>query len=130
MNKFNKVFHAVLIAENSKGNNVKVVKWRKTMSGVYYRALNTIECPLPKSSTSLYVALHEIGHSTLKPITPRYVEEYEASIWAFKKMREYGIRVSHGLVKKAKKHLIWRINMAKRRGLKKPIDKKVLSWIK
>jgi len=105
---------------------------RKSLTGVCVYEDKKIYAPSPITRRALQVFLHECAHATLhaerKNGKPQYVKEYEAELWAFRVMRENGIRVSRKMIESAKAFVGWRISMAVRRGLKN-VDKKIKRWI-
>src|SRR5271169_4000262 len=75
--------------------NVKMVRIRASLSGVALLREGILVGPRPATRKSLYIFLHECAHFHLHASgrKARYIEEYEAEMWAHNKMREAGLRV-------------------------------------
>jgi hypothetical protein len=83
-----------IILNEVKKNNITIKKWNKKSHGKSEEG-RLVEIPIPKSSYSIGVCFHEIGHIVLKHFDTevrklRYIEEYEAEQYAIKKLKEYG----------------------------------------
>src|SRR5215475_16043341 len=87
---------AVIVRKIKDRHDVRVRKWRRSMSGcawrVYYhdgRAINWIESPRPRTPLSLAIFLHEVGHHVIG--FDRHdlgcEEEYLAWKWAIETMK-------------------------------------------
>lgn len=111
-----------------KAHNVRVRKWRTSMSGVAWSVMyadgtvsRLIEAPRPKGPMSAAVFLHEIGHHAigLGAVRPRCLEEYAAWQWALEEMERQGLNVTdrvHARVRESLRYAVWK---ARRRGLKR-----------
>jgi len=106
---------------------VRVRKWRKSMSGVAWeltyhdgRVKRLIESPKPKSPMSLAIFLHEIGHHAIgfKVYKPRCLEEYHAWAFAVRTMEERGLEVTERVHTRMRKSLKYAGEKAVRRGIK------------
>ena len=93
--------YSQLVDDVKKCYDVRVRKWRRSMSGcawrVYYhdgRVINWIEAPVPRTPISLAIFLHEVGHHVIgfDRYKKRCEEEYHVWVWAIRKMRELGRR--------------------------------------
>lgn len=107
---------------------VRVRKWRSSMSGcaweVYYndgRRSRLIESPKPKGPMSAAIFLHEIGHHAigLGAYKPRCLEEYYAWAWSLAEMERRGLNVTDAVRKRMRDSLVYAVDKAKRRGLKR-----------
>jgi len=100
--------------------NVKMVRIRASLSGVALLREGILVGPRPATRKSLYIFLHECAHFHLHASgrKARYIEEYEAEMWAHNKMREAGLRVPRSMTKSAKDHIRRKITQAENRGLK------------
>lgn len=108
-------------------HNVRVRKWRTSMSGVAYilrkrdgTTLRCIDTPRPKGPMSAAVFLHEIGHHAigLAKYKPRCLEEYLAWEWSLDAMREHGIQITESVDHRVRLSLWYAADKALRRGLK------------
>jgi len=116
-----------LVKEMLATYNVRVRKWRQSMSGVAwyieYRDGTTVrllEAPKPKSPMSLAIFLHEIGHHAigLGIHKPRCLEEYLAWNYAVTTMRDRGFEVTDRVKKRMDRSLRYAVRKAVRRGLR------------
>lgn len=107
---------------------VRVRKWRSSTSGVAwaveYRDGTTsrlIESPRPRGPMSAAVFLHEIGHHAigLGRFKPRCLEEYFAWAFSLHQMHQLGIDVTPRVRKRASEALVYAVDKAVRRGLKR-----------
>ncbi|MCA9292727.1 MAG: hypothetical protein KDA20_02810 [Phycisphaerales bacterium] len=112
-------------------HNVRVRKWRTSMSGVAWMIeyrdgtrSNLIEAPRPKGPMSAAVFCHEIGHHAigLGAFTPRCLEEYHAWMWSLEAMRNYDIPVTQRVRERVHDSLHYAVQKAQRRGLKRLPD--------
>jgi hypothetical protein len=108
-------------------HNVRVRKWRTSMSGVAYilrkrdgATLRCVESPRPKGPMSAAVFLHEIGHHAigLAKYKPRCLEEYLAWKWSLDAMREHAVPITQSVDHRVKLSLWYAADKALRRGLK------------
>ena len=92
-----------------------VIKYRKSLTGYCHPKLKQIDTPEPKTRKSLYIFLHEVGHARLHSDGKRklrYIEEYEAEIFAHNKMREHGLAVPAAMTERARKYVARKIHQA------------------
>ena len=108
-------------------HNVRVHKWRTSMSGCSWRAwysdgtaVNWIESPIPRTPISLAIFLHEIGHHVIgfDRYKRRCEEEYYAWMWALSQMRELGIEPDERTVRRVERSMQYAVDKAIRRGIK------------
>lgn len=108
--------------------NVRVRKWRSSMSGVAWQVTyqdgtvsRLIEAPRPKGPMSAAVFLHEIGHHAIgfSTYSPRCLEEYHAWKFAIDTMRELELNVTQRVLDRMHDSLHYAIEKARRRGLKR-----------
>ena len=79
----------------------------------------------------LHVFLHEIAHAKFhtRPSTLElHQEEYEAEIWAFRVMRQYGFRIPRELREEARRNVRVRLEQDDLAGL--PINPRVHRWVR
>lgn len=116
-----------LVKEMLQTYNVRVRKWRTSMSGVAwyieYRDGTTVrllESPKPKSPMSLAIFLHEIGHHAigLGIHKPRCLEELLAWNYAITTMQARGFDVTDRVKKRMDRSLRYAVRKALRRGLR------------
>lgn len=107
--------------------DVKVRRWRASMSGVAYEIAyrdgtrkRLIESPKPKSPMSMAIFLHEIGHHAigLGRYKPRCLEEYHAWMFSLRTMEEQGLEVTERVRTRVKRSLEYAVAKAARRGIK------------
>jgi hypothetical protein len=105
---------------------VRLIRIREDLSGCAYpnpKSSNygTLEAPRPVTRQALQVFLHECAHYTLdhRSNRPLYLEEYEAEVWSFARMREAGIPVPRESLKAAKRSVAAAIETALARGMKR-----------
>ncbi len=108
--------------------NVRVRKWRKSMSGVAWYVTyrdgsisRLIESPKPKGPMSIAIFLHEIGHHAIgfNTYKPRCLEEYHAWAFSIRTMEELGLNVTDAVRDRMYRSLHYAIGKASRRGIKK-----------
>lgn len=106
---------------------LRVRRWRRTMSGCAWRVCyhdgrtaNFIESPYPKTSISLAIFLHEVGHHAIgfNTYRQRCEEEYHAWRWAIEQMRELGIEPDARVQKRFRLSMQYAVGKAVRRGIK------------
>lgn len=87
------------------------------------------ECRIPEVKTrkSLYIALHELGHIANGRVSPVYVGEYRAEMYAHARMREMGFAVPAAMTARAKRYVDMKLRRAKRRGLKS-VSREAARW--
>ncbi len=109
-------------------HNVRVRKWRSSMSGVAWRVeyrdgttSRLIEAPRPRGPMSAAVFCHEIGHHAigLGAYSPRCLEEYHAWMWSLDTMRKYDLHITQRVRERMHDSLHYAIEKARRRGLKR-----------
>jgi len=107
--------------------DVRIRKWRKTMSGcawrVYYhdgRVINWIESPVPRTPISLAIFLHEVGHHVIgfERYKRRCEEEYHVWVWAINQMRELGVEPDAKVHRRFQLSMQYAVGKALRRGIK------------
>ena len=117
-----------LVAEMKQTHRVRVVRWRRSMSGcawiVQYEdgvTANLIESPYPKGPVSCAIFLHEIGHHAIgfTRYKPRCLEEFKAWQWALETMRARDLNITRRVEKRVEESVSWSVRAALRRGLKK-----------
>jgi hypothetical protein len=120
--------YAALIEELTEKYDVKVKRWRKSMSGVAWTLRKRdgsvsrwIESPMPTGPVSCAVFLHEIGHHAigLGVHTPRCLEEYLAWQWALRTMEERKLTISDGVKRRVERSMRYAVSKAVRRGIKR-----------
>jgi hypothetical protein len=104
---------------------VRLIRIREDLTGCAHpnpKSSNygTLETPRPGSRPALQVFLHECAHYALdhRSNRPVYLEEYEAEVWSFARMREAGIPVPRESLKAAKRSVAAAIETALARGMK------------
>ena len=119
--------YSELIDDVKKCYDVRVRKWRRSMSGcawrVFYhdgRVINWIEAPLPRTPISLAIFLHEVGHHVIgfDRYKKRCEEEYHAWAWAIRKMRELGVEPDARVERRVQLSMQYAVDKAVRRGIK------------
>ena len=119
--------YSQLVADVKKCYDVRVRKWRRSMSGcawrVYYhdgRVINWIESPVPRTPISLAIFLHEVGHHVIgfDRYKKRCEEEYHAWAWAIRKMRELGVEPDVRVERRVRLSMQYAVDKAVRRGIK------------
>ncbi len=117
-----------------KVNQITVRKWRPTSSG---RAgwNRDVEIPRPTDEDRLQVCFHEIGHHVLGHCTwakslPRFVQEFDADMYALDKMTQYKVPITDAVYRRKEWHVLSRLAMAHNRGLAhSKIPARVNEWI-
>ena len=109
-------------------HNVRVRKWRSSMSGVAWavhyengRVSRLIEAPRPKGPMSAAIFLHEIGHHAIGfgVYRPRCLEEYHAWVFSLEQMRAHGLNVTPAVERRMRESLQYAVWKARRRGIKR-----------
>ena len=121
-----------LVNEMKRVHGVRVVKWRRSMSGCAWevryvngRRSRLIEAPYPKGPMSCAIFMHEIGHHAigLSRYRPRCLEEYHAWRWGLDEMTERGFNVTPRVLERRDDALRYAVAKAVRRGLKQlPVE--------
>lgn len=120
--------YARIIAEMKDRYELRVHRWRKRMSGcawrVYYadgRTINWIESPWPRSTVSLAVFLHEVGHHVIgfDRYRVRCEEEFHAWKWAIDQMCRLGVEPDKRVHERFERSMQYAVGKALRRGLKR-----------
>jgi len=108
-------------------HNIRVRKWRKSMSGIAWKVryqdgtiVNLIESPRPKTSLSMAIFLHEIGHHAIgfDVYKPRCLEEFHAWRWSLQAMEAHSLPISDRVRYRVAASLHYAVGKAKRRGIK------------
>jgi hypothetical protein len=119
--------YAPVIALMKSRYDIRIKKWRRTMSGcawrVYHadgRVVNWIEAPMPRTPISLAIFLHEVGHHVIgfDRYKRRCEEEYHVWVWAMNQMEELGIRLDDRVQRRFALSMEYAVGKAVRRGLK------------
>lgn len=119
--------YSQLIDDLKKCYDVRVRKWRRSMSGCAWRVLyhdgrviNWIEAPVPRTPISLAIFLHEVGHHVIgfDRYKKRCEEEYHVWVWAIRKMRELGVEPDERVERRVRLSMQYAVNKAVRRGIK------------
>jgi hypothetical protein len=119
--------YAPIVEEMKNRYDVRVRKWRRSMSGcawrVYYhdgRTINWIEAPVPRTPISLAIFLHEVGHHVIgfERYKKRCEEEYHVWVWAIGKMRELGVEPDAKVYRRFQLSMQYAVDKAVRRGIK------------
>ena len=119
--------YSQLVDDVKKCYDVRVRKWRRSMSGcawrVYYhdgRVINWIEAPIPRTPISLAIFLHEVGHHVIgfDRYKKRCEEEYHVWVWAIRKMRELGVEPDARVERRVQLSMQYAVDKAVRRGIK------------
>src|SRR5881394_4590023 len=119
--------YADIVRMMKKRHQVRVRKWRRSMSGcawrVYYhdgRVINWIEAPRPKTPLSLSIFLHEVGHHVVgfDRFKRRCEEEYHVWRWALDEMRRLGIDPGARVLDRFERSMQYAVSKALRRGIK------------
>jgi hypothetical protein len=120
--------YGTIVEDVKKRYDVRVRKWRRSMSGcawrVYYtdgRTINWIEAPVPRTPISLAIFLHEVGHHVIgfDRYKRRCEEEYHAWAWAIRTMRELGVEPDARVHRRVERSMQYAVDKAVRRGIKK-----------
>ena len=118
---------APIIARMKRRYQIRVRKWRTSMSGcawrVYHhdgRAINWIESPYPKTPISLAIFLHEVGHHAIgfQTYKKRCEEEYHVWVWAINEMRKLGVEPDDRVRRRFELSMQYAVGKAMRRGIK------------
>lgn len=124
-----------ILLDELKKNKIKVEKWSKISCGEAYEN-RKIKIPKPIDFDTLGVCFHEIGHIVLGHMDKeskrlkkfRYVEEYEAEMFAIEKLREYGF-YNRLYEIRAKSYVLMKISQAKNRGHNmREVPKDIIKW--
>ena len=118
----------VIVRQMKIRHDLRIHKWRKNMSGCAWRvlyhdgrAINWIESPYPKTTISLAIFLHEVGHHAIgfNRYRVRCEEEYHAWLWAFEQMRKLGIEPDARVTRRFHRSMQYAVSKALRRGAKR-----------
>lgn len=121
-----------IVLREMKENNINLEKWSRSSCGHACRG-RKIKIPKPVDYDTLGVCFHEIGHIILGHLDgengkTRYVEEYEAEMFAIQKLHEYRY-YNKRYELRAKSHVLFKIAQAKNRGHNmKKVPKEIVDW--
>lgn len=116
-----------IVNESRTRFDVKVRRWRRSMSGVAWRVyhhdgrvVNWIEAPQPKTPISLAIFLHEVGHHAIgfEKYKRRCEEEYYVWLWALAEMRRNQVEPDAKVHKRFEMSMRYAVAKAMRRGIK------------
>ncbi len=116
-----------VVATMLAAHNVRVRKWRTSMSGVAWQVTyrdgsikKLIESPKPKGPMSAAVFLHEIGHHAIgfNVYKPRCLEEYHAWAFSIQQMEAHGLNITDAVRRRMARSLHYAVAKAARRGIK------------
>ena len=119
--------YAQLVDEVKTHYDIRVRKWRRSMSGcawrVYYhdgRVINWIESPVPRTPISLAIFLHEVGHHAIgfETYPLQCEEEFHAWQFALTEMRAAGIQPDARVERRFDLSMRYAVDKAMRRGIK------------
>ena len=117
-----------IVRDMKKRYELRVKRWRKTMSGcawrVYHadgRSVNWVESPYPRTPISLAIFLHEVGHHVIgfERYKKRCEEEYHAWVWAIEQMKKRGVEPDARVWRRFDLSMRYAVDKAVRRGIKK-----------
>ena len=120
--------YALIVRDMKREFSLRVRRWRKQMSGCAWqvryndgRVVNWIESPMPKTSISLAIFLHEVGHHAIgfNKYRVRCEEEYHVWLWALEQMRAYGVEPDERVMKRFDRSMQYAVGKAMRRGAKR-----------
>jgi hypothetical protein len=122
-----------IVLREMKDNNINLEKWSHSSCGHACKG-RKIKIPKPVDYDTLGVCFHEIGHIVLGHMDDgengktRYVEEFEAEMFAIQKLHEYGY-YNKQYELRAKTHVLFKIAQAKNRGHNmKKVPKEIVDW--
>ena len=104
--------YSQLVDDVKKCYDVRVRKWRRSMSGcawrVYYhdgRVINWIEAPIPRTPISLAIFLHEVGHHVIGfyRYRRRCEEEYHVWLWALRQIGKRNLALRDAAIAEAER---------------------------
>jgi hypothetical protein len=116
-----------IVQEMKRRYGLHIRRWRTSMTGkawrVYHRdghVVNWIESPRPKTSLSLAIFLHEVGHHVIgfDKYRRRCEEEFHAWMWALAEMRHLGIVPDEKVRRRVELSMRYAVGKALRRGIK------------
>lgn len=119
--------YTAIVAFYKQRYGIRVRRWRRTMSGCAWRALfrdgrtaNWIESPRPKTTLSLAIFLHEVGHHAIgfDKYPVGCVEEYHVWCWAIEQLRFLQIDLDARVKRRFQLSMQYAVSKAVRRGLK------------
>ena len=108
-------------------HGVRVRRWRGSMTGCAWqvrysdgRIVKWIEAPSPRTSISLCIFLHEVGHHVIgfDVYKRRCEEEYYAWQWAIDQMRDLGVEPDARTLTRFELSMQYAVGKAMRRGIK------------
>ena len=122
------------IKDELKLHSIRVHKWGKfDWDETYYAYFDSrrVYIPIPECTTSLFIALHEIGHIVKGERVYGYLAEYQAEQWALQRARiKYKI-ISKTYEDSARRYVYEHLleDVVYRLLPIKKIQKKVIKWI-
>jgi hypothetical protein len=123
-----------VLEKELKQNNITVRKWCRGSCGCAFHNSREVKIPKPVDFDTLGVCFHEIGHVVLghvdeeKSGKTRYVEEFEAEIFAIKKLKDHGF-YNKQYEYRAISHVLMKIAQAKNRGHNmKNVPREIVKW--
>ncbi len=122
----------IVLQEMAK-NEIYLEEWSHSSCGHAGRD-RKIKIPRPIDYDTLGVCFHEIGHIVLGHMDDeengktRYIEEFEAEMFAIQKLHEYGY-YNKKYELRAKAHVLFKLAQAKNRGHNmKKVPKEIVNW--
>lgn len=108
-------------------HRIRVHKWRTNMTGCAWqvryadgRVIRWIEAPVPRTTLSLSIFLHEVGHHVIgfERYKRRCEEEYHVWCWALDEMRRLGVEPDDKTLTRFQLSMQYAVDKALRRGIK------------
>lgn len=109
----------------------RIEYFEKHGRGHAYPQSKRVKICKPTTRKRLFAAAHEAGHIYYQHNSSkrRYLEEYEATIFAIERLREHGISIPRRIVDRYKRYVVRLIDMGLRRGgSEETLDSRVLRW--
>jgi hypothetical protein len=116
-----------IVALMKRRHGVRIRRWRANMTGCAWQVrypngqiIKWIEAPPPRTSISLCIFLHEVGHHVIgfNVYKRRCEEEYYAWQWAIDQMRELGVEPDARTLARFQLSMRYAVGKAVRRGIK------------
>lgn len=120
--------YSSIIREMRCRHRLRVRKWRSSMSGCSWqvryangRVVRWIESPFPRTTLSLAIFLHEVGHHVIgfERFKRRCEEEYHVWRWALDEMRRLKIEPDEKVLRRFRASMEYAVAKAMRRGIKR-----------